>query len=84
MEIKKRIKDLICKYFGHKEFEEVYATPCKNLVEYPISDRRYIIVHAFCCERCGRTILNHSRPMHRSELLKTGWFLTQGSNYKNQ
>lgn len=81
MEIKKHIKDLICKHFGHKDFEEVYATPCKHLFGYPASgsDRHYIIFHAFRCERCGRTILNHSHPMRRSELLKNEWFLTKGS-----
>lgn len=92
MEIKQWIKEKICKYFGHDEFEEVFAERCDNLFGYnmPIdpktglgSGKHYIVFHQFTCRRCGRIMSSESRPMRRSQMLKDGWFL-KNNNYERK
>ena len=79
--IKQRINQLICKYFGHKTVEEIYAVRCDNLFGFPESNSKkakylYRIFIDERCERCGVINRSISSPMRRSELLKHGWFIT--------
>lgn len=79
MDIKLKIKRLICRWFGHKDYTERYASKCTSFFGYPYpkSDRHYIVVEDIICERCGRIHSRHlTQPMTRAELLKNGWFIT--------
>ena len=79
--IKKRINQWICKHFGHKTAEEIYAVRCDKLWGFPESNSKkakylYRIFIDERCERCGVINRSISSPMRRSELLKHGWFIT--------
>ena len=79
--IKQRINRCICKYFGHKTVEEIYAVRCDNLFGFPESNSKkakylYRIFIDERCERCGAIKSNISEPMRRTELLKQGWFIS--------
>ena len=64
------MKKIICKIFGHKTFEEVYAV--RICGHKPL----YVVVEETRCERCGEIVRrSESKPMRRSELLKNGWFI---------
>lgn len=64
------MKKIICKIFGHKTFDEVYAVRISG------SKPLYVVVDETKCERCGEiTRRSVCRPMRRSELLKNGWFI---------
>lgn len=76
--MKHKIKRLICKYFGHKTFIEVYATSTSELWGFGVkpNPNLYIVFERETCERCGHTTVKQlTPPMHRSELLKRGWFI---------
>ena len=78
--IKQRINEWICKHFGHKTFEEVYAVRCDNLFGFTESNSKnakylYRIFIDERCERCGNIIRTITSPMRRTELLKQGWFI---------
>ena len=77
----KRINKWICKHFGHKTFEEVYAVRCDTLFGFPESNSKkakylYRVFIDQRCHRCGAINHNISEPMRRSELLKRGWFIS--------
>lgn len=79
--IKQRINEWICKYFGHKTFEEIYAVRCDNLFCFPESNSKkakflYRVFIDERCHRCGAIKRKISYPMRRSELLKQGWFIS--------
>ena len=78
--IKQSINEWICKHFGHKIIEEVYAVRCDKLWGFPESNKKakylYRIVKDERCQRCGAIKRNISAPMRRSEMLKKGWFLS--------
>ena len=83
--MKKRIKQIInewiCKHFGHKTFEEVYAVRCDTLFGFPErnSKKAKYLYRVFIderCERCGYIKRTITKPMSRSELLKHGWFIS--------
>lgn len=81
--IKQIINKWICKHFEHKTFEEVYAIRCDNLFGFPESNSKkakylYRIFIDERCERCCDVKRTISEPMHRTELLKQGWFLKGG------
>ena len=76
----KRINKWICKYFGHKTFEEVYAVRCDTLFGFLESNSKkakylYRVFIDERCERCGAIKRTITPPMRRSELLKQGWFI---------
>ena len=78
--IKQIINEFICKHFGHKTFEDVYAVRCDNLFGFPESNSKkskylYRIFIDDRCERCEAIKRKISEPMHRTELLKQGWFI---------
>lgn len=91
--IKERIKKLMCRCFGHNEFEEVYAERCDHLwgFEMPTDPKtgmgsklHYIVFTKTECKRCGETIVHQeTRPMRRAELLKEGWFICNNKDYDN-
>ena len=67
------MKKFICKIFGHKTIDEVYAV--RMYGRKPL----YVVVNETRCERCGEIIRrSKSKPMRRSELLKNGWFIMEG------
>lgn len=70
--MKKKIKDLICKYFGCNMFTEVYA------FEYFVSKKpKYYIIERHICFRCGKQEIKYlAKGLSRVELLKQGWFIT--------
>ena len=79
--IKQRINEWICKHFGHKTFEEVYAVRCDNLFGFTESNSKnakylYRIFIDERCHRCGAIKRNISEPMRRSQLLNQGWFIS--------
>ena len=79
--MKKRINKWLCKHFGHKTFEEVYAVRSDNLFGFPESNSKkakylYRIFIDERCERCGAIKHKISEPMRRSEILKQGWFIS--------
>ena len=79
--IKQRINEWICKHFGHKTFEEIYAVRCDKLFGFSESNSKkakflYRVFIDERCHRCGAIKLNISEPMRRSELLKQGWFIS--------
>lgn len=87
MEIKQWIKKKICRYFGHVYFEEVFAERDKSLMrkELPKGKKQklYRIKKRFLCDRCGHIFYEYkSDPMHRTDLLKKGWFFTD-KDYRN-
>lgn len=68
-------KRLVCRVFGHRDYEEIFAErtvryfPRKQL---PV----YMVVRELRCERCGevhREVLRSG--LHRSQMLKEGWFI---------
>lgn len=76
--MKERIKKLMCRLFGHKMFYEVYAVPTDKLFGYdaPRKGNLYIVFERHVCDRCGHsTITQLTPPLHRSELLRQGWFI---------
>lgn len=78
--IKQSINEWICKHFGHKIIEEVYAVRCDKLWGFPESNKKakylYRIVKDERSNRCGAIKRNISAPMRRSEILKQGWFIS--------
>lgn len=79
--IKQRINEWLCRHFGHKAFEDVYAVRCDRLFGFPESNSKkakylYRIFIDERCERCGVIKRKISEPMHRTELLKQGWFIS--------
>lgn len=75
--IKERMKRGICRLFGHRNYEEVFAErtirflPNKCL---PI----YNVVRELRCDRCGKIYREVLRSgLHRAQLLKEGWFIEQ-------
>lgn len=79
--IKQIINEWICKHFGHKTVEEVYAVRCDKLWGYPESNsKKPKYLYRVCiderCNRCRAMKRNISEPMRRSELLKQGWFIS--------
>lgn len=78
--MRKRINKLFCRWFGHKIFVEIYATPTSELWGFPYPQRKnlYIVFERHVCERCGYTTIRQlTPPLHRSDLLKQGWFIEQ-------
>lgn len=82
--MKEKFNRLLCRIFGHKLYEEVYAVRCDRLfgtiVDGIQKHKRkylYIVFRDLNCRRCGVIMTWHSKPMRRSELLKRGWFIEQ-------
>ena len=78
--IKQRINEWLCKYFGHKVVDEVYAVRCDNMFGFPESNSKkakylYRIFMVERCERCGAVKHTITSPMRRTELLKQCWFI---------
>ncbi|WP_418921610.1 YopX family protein [Alistipes putredinis] len=75
--MKQWLLPLICRWFGHKDFEEVYcAKSPRNWFCRQNKPNRYDVVHDIVCSRCWRvhrTILK-SR-ISRAQLLHDGWFI---------
>jgi len=73
----KKLNKLLCRWFGHKIFVEVYATPTSELFGFGVQRKNlYIVFERHVCERCGHaTIKQLTPPLHRSELLRQGWFI---------
>lgn len=75
--MKQWLLPLICRWFGHKDFEEVYCVKSpRNWVCRQNKPNRYDVVHDIVCSRCRRvhrTILK-SR-ISRAQLLHDGWFI---------
>lgn len=79
MEIKHWIKKKICRYFGHLFVEEIYAERDSRLYrsDLPKGEKQklYRIRKRCVCDRCGHIFFTYkSDPMHRTDLLKMGWF----------
>ena len=74
--MKQTIKKWMCRLFGHRMYEEVYAERVYGwfFKGAPL----YNVVRSHTCERCGKT---HRRVLcsgiRRSQLLKEGWFIEQ-------
>lgn len=69
------MKKFICKIFGHKTINEVYAVR--------ISRRKplYVVVDETKCERCGEIVQrSESKPMRRAEMIRNGWFIVEGGD----
>ena len=81
--MKQWILTLICRWFGHRDFEEVYcAKSPRNWFCRQNKPNRYDVVQDITCSRCGRshrTILK-SR-ISRAQLLHDGWFIID-ENYE--
>lgn len=84
--MKQQILNLICRWFGHKDFEDVYCRRSVPLFAWfyergwqqRITKVRYDVIQDVVCTRCGRvhrTILK-SR-ISRAQLLHDGWFIEQ-------
>lgn len=75
--MKQWLLPLICRWFGHKDFEEVYCVKSpRNWFCRQNKPNRYDVVHDIVCSRCRRvhrTILK-SR-ISRAQLLHDGWFI---------
>nr|DAW97983.1 MAG TPA: hypothetical protein [Bacteriophage sp.] len=75
--MKQWLLPLICRWFGHKDFEEVYCVKSpRNWFCRQNKPNRYDVVHDIVCSRCWRvhrTILK-SR-ISRAQLLHDGWFI---------
>lgn len=75
--MEKRLKRWICRLFGHRNYEEVFA---ERTIRY-FSRKQlpvYMVVRELRCDRCGevhREVLRSG--LHRSQLLKEGWFIEQ-------
>lgn len=76
--MKQLFLELICRWFGHREFIEVYcAKSPRNWFCRQNKPNRYDVVQDRVCSRCGkihRTIL--ASRISRAQLLHDGWFLT--------
>lgn len=71
MNIKQKIKDLQCKYFGHKPIVEVYAMRVHGKKR-----KKFHVVRETNCMRCGETIKFEMTDLKsRAELLQEGWFV---------
>ena len=78
--IKQRVNEWLCKHFGHRIIEEVYAVRCDNLFGFPESNsKKAKYLYRVCiderCERCGDVKRTITSPMRRTELLKQCWFI---------
>ena len=71
------MKKLICRLFGHRDFEEVYAVKRISFGNHnPEQGRKYDIIYDIRCSRCGRIERRVLRGnASRAELLKEGWFI---------
>lgn len=66
--MKKKIKKLTCKLFGHIEIEEMYAIKTHS--------NKYHVCRELKCLRCGKTIsFQLTERMSRAEMLQRGWFI---------
>lgn len=84
--MKQWLLPLICRWFGHKDFEEVYCVKSpRNWFCRQNKPNRYDVVHDIVCSRCRRvhrTILK-SR-ISRAQLLHDGWFIIDESHEKQK
>ena len=72
---------LLCRIFGHRVYQEVYARSCAEIQATSgcRHRRRYYVIRHRYCGRCGMT--EHeviSAPMRRTEMLSQGWFIEEG------
>lgn len=71
MNIKRKIKDLQCKCFGHKPIVEVYAMRVHGK-----KHKKFHVVRETNCMRCGENIKFEMTDLKsRAELLQEGWFV---------
>lgn len=75
--MKKWILDLMCRWLGHNDFDEVYCVKSRwSWFCQQNKPNRYDVVQDITCSRCGRThriILK--RRISRAQLLHDGWFV---------
>lgn len=75
--MKERLKRWICRLAGHRNYEEVFAERTTRFLPnkcLPI----YNVVREIRCDRCGKVHREVLRSgLHRSQLLKEGWFIEQ-------
>ena len=67
--LKYRLKELVCRWFGHKVYVERFAIK--------VSHYRYHIVERRFCDRCGKELESKllAENISRAQMLHDGWFI---------
>lgn len=75
--MKQTLKRWMCRLFGHRMYEEVYAERLHRFSQSRHTPLYNVVVEHRCdrCGECDRTILRFC--IRRSQLLKEGWFFEQ-------
>lgn len=79
--MKKFLKRLICRIFGHKKYVEIGALPVsvpKGHAHRHEKKIRYFIIKDNICERCGEQDSEIiAENISRAQMLHDGWFIEE-------